>query len=191
MKSNFDKMLAGEIYDTRDPKLLELYHQARNLTLEYNASPSSDREARSRILTELLGKKGDGVWIETPFFCDFGVNIEIGENTFVNINCMFLDDNIIRIGRDGLIAPYVQIYTAVHPLKASDRIYHNGSTTRFHTSSKPVIIGDNVWIGGNAVICPGVTIGDNVTIGAGSVVTKDIPDNVLAFGNPCRIVKSI
>lgn len=191
MKSNFDKMLAGEIYDTRDPKLLELYHQARNLTLEYNASLSSDREARSRILTELLGKKGDGVWIETPFFCDFGVNIEIGENTFVNINCMFLDDNIIRIGRNGLIAPYVQIYTAVHPLKASDRIYHNGSTTRFHTSSKPVIIGDNVWIGGNAVICPGVTIGDNVTIGAGSVVTKDIPGNVLAFGNPCRIVKSI
>ncbi|GAA0877377.1 hypothetical protein GCM10009119_03450 [Algoriphagus jejuensis] len=141
-------------------------------------------------MAELLGKKGEGVWIEAPFFCDFGKNIEIGENTFVNINCMFLDDNLIRIGRDGLIAPYVQIYTAVHPLKASESIYHNETTTRFHTSTKPVIIGDQVWIGGNAVICPGVTIGHNVTISAGSVVTKDIPDNVL-LGNPCRVVKSL
>ena len=191
MKTNLEKMLAGEIYDTRDTELLKLYHQARRLTQEYNSSDSSDRDNRERILTELLGKKGAGVWIESPFFCDFGRNIEIGENTFVNINCMFLDDNLIKIGRDGLIAPYVQIYTAVHPLKASERIYHDGKTSRFHTSSKPVIIGNNVWIGGNAVICPGVTIGNNVTIGAGSVVTKDIPDDVLAFGNPCKVVKSL
>lgn len=191
MKSNFEKMLAGEIYDSRDPKLLELYHQARTLTLEYNNSASSDRENRERILSQLLGKKGKGVWIESPFFCDYGVNIEIGENTFVNINCMFLDDNLIKIGKNGLIAPYVQIYTATHPLKASERIFQDGASTRYQTFTKPVTIGDNVWIGGNSVIFPGVTIGDNVTIGAGSVVTKDIPDNVLAFGNPCKVVKSL
>ncbi len=191
MKTNLEKMLAGEIYDTRDPELLKLYHQARRLILEYNNSDSADREARDRILSELLGRKGDGVWIESPFYCDFGKNIEIGENTFVNVNCMFLDDNLIRIGRNGLIAPYVQIFTATHPLRASERIYMDGESTRYHTATKTVIIGDNVWIGGNAVICPGVTIGNNVTIGAGSVVTKDIPDDVLAFGNPCKVIKSL
>ncbi|GAB3227235.1 sugar O-acetyltransferase [Algoriphagus aestuariicola] len=191
MKTNLEKMLAGEVYDTRDPELLILYHHARRLTLEYNNSDSTDRENRDRILSELLGRKGEGVWVESPFYCDFGKNIEIGENTFVNVNCMFLDDNLIRIGRNGLIAPYVQIFTATHPLKASERIYMDGESTRYHTATKPVIIGDNVWIGGNAVICPGVTIGNNVTIGAGSVVTKDIPNDVLAFGNPCKVIKSL
>lgn len=189
MKTNFEKMLAGEVYDSRDPKLLELYHQARRLILAYNNSYSKDRELRKQLLNQLLGKIENGVWIESPFFCDYGINIEIGENTFVNTNCMFLDDNKIRIGKNGLIAPYVQIYTATHPLKASDRIYQEGNSTRYHTSTKPVTIGDNVWIGGNSVIFPGVTIGNNVTIGAGSVVTKDIPDDVLAFGNPCVVQK--
>lgn len=182
-------MLAGEVYDSRDPKLLELYYQARRLILAYNNSDSKDRELRQQLLNQLLGKIENGVWIESPFFCDYGINIEIGENTFVNTNCMFLDDNKIRIGKNGLIAPYVQIYTATHPLKASDRIYQEGNNTRYHTSTKPVTIGDNVWIEGNSVIFPGVTIGNNVTIGAGSVVTKDIPDDVLAFGNPCVVQK--
>ena len=190
-QSEREKMLAGEYYDTRDPELLVQYHRARQLILEYNTSDSADRENRNKILSKLLGKVSPGVWIESPFFCDFGTNIEIGENTFVNINCMFLDDNLIRIGKNGLIAPYVQIYTAVHPLSSSERIYQDGNTTRFRTSSKPVTIGDNVWIGGNTVILPGVTIGDHVTIGAGSVVTKDIPSHVLAFGNPCKVVKSL
>ena len=189
MKTNFEKMLAGEVYDSRDPKLLELYHQARRLIQAYNNSDSKDRDLRQQLLNQLLGKIENGVWIESPFFCDYGINIEIGENTFVNTNCMFLDDNKIRIGKNGLIAPYVQIYTATHPLKASDRIYQEGNNTRYHTSTKPVTIGDNVWIGGNSVIFPGVTIGNNVTIGAGSVVTKDIPDDVLAFGNPCVVQK--
>ncbi|KAA3630610.1 MAG: sugar O-acetyltransferase, partial [Bacteroidetes bacterium] len=140
---------------------------------------------------ELFAHKGAGVWIETPFFCDYGENISIGENTFVNANCMFIDNNKISIGKNGLIAPYVQIYTATHPLKATDRIIQTGPTTRYLTSTKPVTIGDNVWIGGNSVIFPGVTIGNNVTIGAGSVVTKDIPDNVLAFGNPCEVRKEL
>lgn len=191
MKTEREKMLAGEAYDTRDPELLELYHRARALILAYNTCDTRDLEKRNDLLGKLLGEKGNGVWIESPFFCDYGVNIEIGENTFVNTNCMFLDDNLIRIGKNGLIAPYVQIYTATHPLKASERIFQDGENTRYRTSTKPVIIGDNVWIGGNSVIFPGVKIGNNVTIGAGSVVTKDIPDDVLAFGNPCQVVKKL
>jgi maltose O-acetyltransferase len=191
VKSNLEKMLDGEAYDSRDPELLELYHRARALILDYNTCDSRDLERRNELLSQLLRKVGKGVWIETPFFCDYGVNIEIGENTFVNTNCIFLDNNKIIIGKNGLIAPYVQIYTATHPLKASDRLYQDGESTRYHTSTKPVIIGDNVWIGGNSVIFPGVRIGNNVTIGAGSVVTKDIPDDVLAFGNPCLVVKEL
>jgi maltose O-acetyltransferase len=191
MKSNFQKMLDGETYDSRDPELLELYHKARALILAYNTCDSRDIKRRNELLSQLLGKVENGVWIETPFFCDYGINIEIGENTFVNTNCLFLDDNKIKIGKNGLIAPYVQIYTATHPLKAADRIYLDGDSTRYHTSTKPVTIGDNVWIGGNSVIFPGVSIGNNVTIGAGSVVTKDIPDDVLAFGNPCKVVKAL
>lgn len=191
MKSELEKMLSGESYDTRDPELLEMYHRARGLISAFNSCDSRNLDVRKELLEKLLAKKAPGVWIEAPFYCDYGVNIEIGENTFVNTNCMFLDDNMIRIGKNGLIAPYVQIYTAIHPLKASDRIFQDGERTRYRTSTKPVIIGDNVWIGGNSVIFPGVTIGNNVTIGAGSVVTKDIPDDVLAFGNPCQVVKSL
>jgi maltose O-acetyltransferase len=191
MKSNLQKMLDGEAYDSRDPELLELYHRARGLISAYTTCDSRNLEQRNDLMNQLLGKLGNGVWIEAPFFCDYGVNIEIGENTFINTNCMFLDDNKIRIGKNGLIAPYVQIYTATHPLKASERIYQDGDSTRYHTLTKSVTIGDNVWIGGNTVIFPGVSIGNNVTIGAGSVVTKDIPDDVLAFGNPCQVVRNL
>ena len=186
-----EKMLNGESYDTRDPELLEMYHKCRALIHRYNNLDSRELDERKNILLELLGSIGEGVWIETPFFCDYGENISIGKNTFVNINCMFLDDNYIKIGKNGLIAPYVQIYTAIHPLKASERIVQDEDDSRYLTSTKPVVIGDNVWIGGNSVILPGVTIGDNVTIGAGSVVTKDIPSNTLAFGNPCKVVKEL
>jgi len=185
------KMLNGNYYDSRDSELLKMYHQARRLLKEYNSLDSELTEERERILAELFESKGSGVWIETPFFCDYGENISIGENTFINTNCMFLDNNKITIGKNGLIAPYVQIYTASHPLKASERIIEKGIESRYLTSSKPVTIGDNVWIGGNCIILPGVTIGKNVTIGAGSIVTKDIPDNVLAFGNPCEIKKEL
>lgn len=186
-----DKMLNGDYYDSRDAELLKMYHKARKLLKEYNTLDSELIQERERILNALLGFKGSGVWIETPFFCDYGENISIGENTFVNTNCMFLDNNTITIGENGLIAPYVQIYTASHPLKASERIIKENNISRYLTSTKPVKIGNNVWIGGNAVIFPGVTIGDNVSIGAGSVVTKNIPDNVLAYGSPCEVKKKL
>ena len=184
-----EKMLNGDFYDSRDPELLKMYHKARKLLSEYNNLDSELSQERDRILNELFEFKGSGVWIEAPFFCDYGQNISIGKNTFVNTNCMFLDNNRITIGENGLIAPYVQIYTATHPLKASERIITEGNETRYLTSAKPVTIGNNVWIGGNSIIFPGVVIGDNVTIGAGSVVTKNIPDDVLAVGNPCKVVK--
>ena len=186
-----EKMLKGDYYDSRDSELIKMYHNARKLLKEYNNLNSELIHERERILSDLFEYKASGVWIETPFFCDYGENISIGENTFINTNCMFLDNNKITIGKNGLIAPYVQIYTATHPLKASERIIGNGNKTRYLTSTKPVTIGDNVWIGGNSIIFPGVTIGNNVTIGAGSVVTKDIPDNVLAFGNPCEVKKKL
>lgn len=187
-----EKMLDGIPYNSRDPELLSLYHKSRKLMLEYNQLDSRNMERRSFLLNELLGKVEEGVWIEAPFYCDYGENIYIGENTFVNVNCMFLDNNIISIGKNGLIAPFVQIYTATHPLKASDRIIKKTENkASYLTKTKPVKIGDNAWIGGNTVIMPGVSIGDNVTIGAGSVVSKDIPDNVLAFGNPCKVIKEL
>ena len=186
-----DKMLNGDDYDSRDPGLIKAYHKARKLLKRYNNLDSDLLQEREQILIDLFEYKGTNVWIETPFFCDYGENISIGDNTFVNTNCILLDDNKISIGKNGLIAPYVQIYTATHPLKASDRIVQDGHETRYLTSTKPVFIGDNVWIGGNSIIFPGVIIGNNVTIGAGSVVTKSIPDNRLAYGNPCKIMREI
>ncbi|CAM4231542.1 sugar O-acetyltransferase [Zobellia roscoffensis] len=186
-----EKMLHGDPYNSRDPELLAMYHKARKLLLQYNALNPELSSERDIILTDLFHKKGDGVWIEAPFFCDYGENIIIGDGTFVNTNCIFLDNNTITIGKNGLIAPYVQIYTATHPLKASERIITEERQSRYLTHTKPVSIGDNVWIGGNSVIFPGVTIGNNVTIGAGSVVTKDLPDDVLAFGNPCKVIRKL
>ncbi len=186
-----EKMLAGLCYSSRDPELLQMYHTARALQ-EYNLLASTETAKRSALLSSLFEKKGEGVWIEAPFFCDYGKNIRIGKNTFINANCFFLDNNKIVVGQNGLIGPYVQIYTANHPLKASERIVKtNEEGTRYQTLTKQVIIGDNVWIGGNTVIMPGICIGNNVTIGAGSVVTKDLPDDILAYGNPCKVMKSL
>ncbi|MEN8788720.1 MAG: sugar O-acetyltransferase [Flavobacteriaceae bacterium] len=186
-----EKMLNGESYLSRDPELIRMYHRARKLLKEYNQLDSVLLKERDQILSDLFRFKGAGVWIEPPFYCDYGENIAIGENTFINTTCIFLDNNTIEIGKNGLIAPNVQIYTATHPLKASERIVEAGNKSHYITSSKPVTIGDNVWIGGNSVVFPGVTIGNNVTIGAGSVVTKNIPDNVLAYGNPCKIIRQL
>lgn len=187
-----EKMLAGMLYDCGDAELLAQWHKAKNLMRDYNALNSDDFAEKERILNQLLGKRGKNLWITAPFFVDYGNNIEFGDNCEVNMNCTFLDDNRIVIGDNALIAPNVQIYTAFHPTNAADRFGQpqpDGSFAFCKTQTAPVIIGKNVWIGGGAVILPGVTIGDNVVIGAGSVVTKDIPSNTVACGSPCRVVR--
>ena len=186
-------MLAGELYDCGDPELLSRWHEAKDLALQYNSTKSQDLEEKDRILELLLGGRGKNLWITPPFYVDYGNNICFGNNCEVNMNCTFLDDNKIIIGDNALIAPNVQIYTAYHPTNAIERFGEpkpDGTFEFCKTQTAPVIIGNNVWIGGGVIILPGVTIGDNVVIGAGSVVTKDIPDNVIAYGNPCRVAKN-
>ena len=185
-------LLAGELYDCGDAELLTQWHKAKDLVRDYNQMNSADADEKERILNELLGGKGKNLWITAPFYVDYGNNIYFGNNCEVNMNCTFLDDNIIRIGDNALIAPNVQIYTAFHPTNAIDRFgipKEDGSFEFCKTQTAPVIIGNNVWIGGGAIILPGVTIGNNVVIGAGSVVTKNIPDNVIAAGSPCRVIR--
>lgn len=190
--SERDKMLSGELYDGGDPELLERWHKAKNLTRDYNQCDSDDLNSKEVILRDLLGGRGQNLWIVAPFYVDYGNNIYFGNNCEVNMNCIFLDDNKITIGDNALIAPNVNIYTAFHPTNAIDRFGEpkkDGSFEFCKTQSAPVTIGNNVWIGGSVVIMPGVEIGDNVVIGAGSVVTKDIPSNKIAYGNPCQIIK--
>lgn len=187
-----EKMLAGQLYDCGDAELLAQWHKAKDLVRDYNQTDSANAREKERILSELLGGKGKNLWITAPFYVDYGNNIYFGNNCEVNMNCTFLDDNIIRIGDNALIAPNVQIYTAFHPTNAADRFggaKEDGSFAFCKTQTAPVVIGNDVWIGGGAIIMPGVTIGNNVVIGAGSVVTKDIPDHTVAFGNPCRVVR--
>lgn len=187
-----EKMLAGELYDCGDEELITQWHKAKNLVRDYNNTDSENLESKDKILTELLGGCGSNLWITSPFFVDYGNNIYFGNNCEVNMNCTFLDDNKIIIGDNALIAPNVQIYTAFHPTNAKDRfgeMKKDGSFEFCKTQTAPVHIGNNVWIGGGAIIMPGVTIGDNVVIGAGSVVTKDIPSNKIAYGNPCRVIR--
>ncbi|MGO5073497.1 sugar O-acetyltransferase [Clostridium sporogenes] len=187
-----EKMLAGELYDCGDSQLLSQWHRAKNLVRDYNQTNSENLEEKNRILTELLGGRGGNLWITAPFFVDYGNNIYFGNNCEVNMNCTFLDDNKIIIGNNALIAPNVQIYTAFHPTNAQERFgeaKEDGSFEFCKTQTAPVVIGNNVWIGGGVIIMPGVTIGDNVVIGAGSVVTKNIPSNKIAYGNPCRVVR--
>ncbi len=183
MKTEYHKMLARELYDAGDKELLTLRIKARELMQEYNQAPF-DKAKRLVILEKLLGKVGSNIDIQTPFFCDYGCHIEVGDNFFANFNCVFLDCNYIRCGNNVFLGPSVQVYAAQHPILASERI-------KGPESASPVTIGDNVWIGGGSIICSGVTIGDNTTIGAGSVVVKDIPAKVVAVGNPCRVIRSL
>ena len=187
-----EKMLSGQLYNCGDPELLNQWHKARNLTRDYSLVDSVNMEEKDRILNQLLGGRGKNLWITAPFYVDYGNNIYFGNNCEVNLNCTFLDSNEIRIGDNALIAPNVQIYTAFHPTNAADRFgppNPDGSFSFCKTQSAPVTIGNNVWIGGGAILLPGVTIGENSVIGAGSVVTKDIPSNSVALGNPCRVVR--
>lgn len=183
-KTEREKMLAGELYLASDEALVAARLRARRLTREFNATSEAEAEKRLEILRELLGKVGPRVEIEPPFRCDYGDHIHIGDNFYANFGCVILDCARVEIGANVLLAPNVQIYAATHPTDAAERL-------TLKELAAPVSIGDNVWIGGGAIICPGVSIGANTTIGAGSVVTKDIPPNVIAAGNPCRILREL
>jgi maltose O-acetyltransferase len=183
MPTEREKMLAGELYDAMDPELVAARERARDLCQDLNATREAQQGERRRILRGLFGAGGDTVWMQPPFFCDYGANIELGERVFFNFNCIVLDVCRVRIGSFTLFGPAVQIYTPMHPVNAEAR--------RGKEFGKPVEIGSDVWVGGGAIILPGVTIGSRSIIGAGSVVTRNIPDGVFAAGNPCRVIREI
>lgn len=184
MTTEKEKMLAGEMYAAMDPELVAERQEARRLVREYNGTTETETARRTELLKKLLGSTGANPFIEPNFRCDYGYNIHVGDNFYANFDCIMLDVCAIRIGHNCMMAPGVHIYTAAHPLDPVER----NSGREF---AKPVTIGDNVWIGGSAVILPGVTIGNNVVIGAGAVVTRNIPDSVVVGGNPARILKTI
>jgi maltose O-acetyltransferase len=178
-----EKMLAGKLYDPFDPELVAARERARDLCQALNATRESEQDERRGILRDLFGAGGDSVWMQPPFFCDYGSNIELGERVFFNFNCIVLDVCRVRIGDYTLFGPAVQIYTAMHPFNAEQR--------RREEFGSPIDIGSDVWVGGGAIILAGVCIGSRAVIGAGSVVTRDVPDGVFAAGNPCRVIRRI
>lgn len=184
MLTEKEKMLKGELYDATDESLYTERETVKNLTYDYNLIRRSDKDKRDELIRKILGKAGNNLWIESPFQCDYGYNIEIGDNFYSNHNLIILDCAKVKIGDNVFVGPNVGIYTPCHPIDAKERM-------TFKEWAEPVTIGSDVWLGGNVVILPGVTIGDNVVIGAGSVVTKDIPSNCVAVGNPCKPIKSL
>ena len=179
-----ERMLAGLPYKPWLDGLSEERLENKKRVYEFNRLSPEAVEEQDRLIREILGKTGDNVHIEAPFHCDYGYNIDVGENFFANYNLTILDVSTVQIGNNAQIGPNVSIYTAGHPV-------HPDSRNSGYEYGIPVTIGDNVWIGGNVIILPGVTIGNNAVIGAGSVVTKDIPDSVIAAGDPCRIIREI
>ncbi len=177
-------MITGEMYDPLDPELSNDRVRTRLLLKNLNESREDQPEERTRILKDLIPDAGEALWLQPPFYCDYGYNIKAGERVFFNFNCVVLDVAPVTIGSRTMFAPNVQIYTATHPIDPVER-----SSGKEY--AKPITIGNDVWVGGSTVICPGVTIGDRSVIGAGSVVTKDIPSDVIAAGNPCRVIRRI
>lgn len=195
MKSELEKCLDGELFNTSNEESQEMIRSARALTRRYNETGHDDKAERAEILNELFSEIGTNVNIDTPFHCDYGKNIFIGRNVIININCIFVDCNQINIGNNVLIASNVQICTATHPINPSDRLVEGWTPESdhpfFRTYAQPVTIEDNVWIGANVTILPGVIIGRNSVIGAGSVVNRSIPQDSLAVGNPCKVICSV
>ena len=180
-----EKMLVGEIYNANyDEELIKERIEVKDKCFEYNNIKPSNIEGRTKLLKEILGKYEETFYIEQSFICDYGYNIEIGKNFYANHNLVILDGNKVEFGDNVFVAPNCAFYTAGHPLDYKER-------NKGLEYAKPIKVGNNVWIGGNVTVLPGVSIGDNVVIGAGSVVTKDIPSNVIAVGNPCRVIKEI
>lgn len=183
METQRSKMLSGELYDPLDPELVASRRRARDLCRQLDTTAESEQERRRSVLTELFGEGGDTVWLEPPFHCDYGENIRLGERVFFNFDCVVLDVCEVRIGDFALFGPAVQILTPLHPMDAALR--------RAQELGKPVDIGPDVWVGAGALILPGVRIGARTVIGAGSVVTRDVPSDVFAAGNPCRIIRAL
>lgn len=179
-----EKMLNGELYNPYDAHLVALRGKARALLSEYNNIPYEEFENRKGCLKRLLGSFNNHIDIQAPFYCDYGCNIFAGENLYANFNCVILDCAAVTLGNNVLLGPNVQLYAGTHPILPSERI-------KGLELALPIDIGDNVWLGGGVIVCPGVKIGSNTTIGAGSVVTKDIPANVVAAGNPCRVIREL
>lgn len=177
------KMLQGILYNPFDLELVQERQRARDLCQTLNATREEEQEIRREILMRLFGSGGDSVWMQPPFYCDYGLNIRLGERVFFNFNCIVLDVCPVTVGDFSLFGPSVQIYTATHPMNASLR--------RSQEFGKPIEIGSDVWVGGGTIICPGVTVGSKTVIGAGSVVTRNIPEAVFAAGNPCRVIRAI
>lgn len=179
-----ERMLAGLPYKAWLDGLSEERAACQRKLYEFNHMHPDKMEERMKLLKEILGKTGEMAWIQPPFQCDYGLNIEVGENFFANYNFTVLDVGKVTIGKNAQIAPNVAIYTAGHPV-------HPDSRNSGYEYGISITIGDNVWLGGNVVVLPGVTIGNNVVVGAGSVVAKDLPDNVIAAGNPCKVIREI
>ncbi len=179
-----ERMAAGQLYLSAEEQLTQERMRARQLNTQYNALPAQDTTQRARVLRELFGSCGEGAWVEQPFYCDYGYNIHVGKNFYANFNCTILDGAKVTIGDNVLLAPSVSLNTAGHPYDVQQR---NAGLEY----ALPITIGNNVWVGGNVVVVPGVTIGDDTIIGAGSVVTHDIPSGVIAAGNPCRVIREI
>lgn len=193
--NELEKCMAGEIYDCHDSIFLDFKAQARKLLKEYHAFTYEQKEEKEAVLKQLFGRIGTNVSVGQPFICDYGCNIYLGSNVSVNMNCTFVDCNKIIIGDNVLIASNVQLYTATHPVELSERLTPDWSpeTGQYfcRTYALPIKIGNGCWLGGGVIVLPGVTIGSGSVIGAGSVVTKDIPENSLAVGNPCRVIRKI
>ena len=184
ISTELEKMLNGELYNAGDTQLTAMRLACRQLLFSYNQTPVENTAKKGDIIRRLFGSIGKQFDIQAPFYCDYGSNIFAGENLFINFNCIILDCARITLGANVFLAPNAQLYAAYHPLIAAERI-------KGLEFAAPITIGNNVWLGGGAIVCPGVTIGDNTTIGAGSVVTKNIPAGVLAVGNPCRVVRQL
>jgi acetyltransferase-like isoleucine patch superfamily enzyme len=195
MKTELEKCMNGEWYDCHNEIFLEYKNRTRTLLTQYNALPYDKKEEKYNVLKTMFGSIGTNVSVGNFFICDYGCNIYIGDNVSINMNCTFIDCNKITIGNNVLIASNVQIYTSTHPVELSERLtpdWTKNSNQYFcRTFAYPVVIEDGCWIGGGAIILPGITVGRGSVIGAGSVVTKNIPANCVAAGNPCKVMRKI
>lgn len=195
METNYQKFLSGEYCNRLDKEVFDMIVRNKQLLAKFNSTDISDNEARTTLLHQMFGRVGKHSSVDINFHCECGKHIFIGDKVVINMNCTFLDDNYITIGNNVLIAPNVQLYTATHPVSASERFVENWDENSgelfFRTKALPITIGNDVWIGGGVIVLPGVTIGDNCVIGAGSVVTRSIPSSSLAVRNPCKVIRSL